>query len=102
MTTILEAYGSLFDRDFHIPLIGTDNWLAFTEDFFATAVLVSLVVFTIIRIKNAPSRKERESRFYGSHLLSLIHIYHQGGVQRRTARREPQARHRRDRRDARE
>jgi len=68
MTTILEAYGSLFDRDFHIPLIGTDNWLAFTEDFFATAVLVSLVVFTIIRIKNAPSRKERESRFYGSHL----------------------------------
>ena len=68
MTTILEAYGSLFSRNFHIPLIGTDNWLAFTEDFFATAVLVSLVVFTIIRIKSAPSRKERDSRFYGSHL----------------------------------
>ncbi len=68
MTTILEAYGSLFDRNFHIPLIGRDNWLGFIEDFFATAVLVSLVVFTVIRIKNAPSRKERESRFYGSHL----------------------------------
>jgi Fe-S oxidoreductase len=68
MTTILEAYGSLFSRNFHIPLIGRDSWLGFTEDFFATAVLVSLVVFTIIRIKNAPSRKERESRFYGSHL----------------------------------
>jgi len=68
MTTILEAYGSLFDRNFRIPLIGQDNWLAFTEDFFATAVLVSLVIFTIIRIKNAPSRKERGSRFYGSHL----------------------------------
>jgi Fe-S oxidoreductase len=68
MTTILEAYGSLFSRVFHIPLIGRDNWLAFTEDFFATAVLVSLVVFTIIRIKSAPSRKERESRFFGSHL----------------------------------
>jgi Fe-S oxidoreductase len=68
MTTILEAYGSLFSRNFHIPWIGRDNWLGFTEDFFATAVLVSLVVFTIIRIKNAPSRKERESRFYGSHL----------------------------------
>jgi Fe-S oxidoreductase len=27
-----------------------------------------LVVFTIIRIKNAPSRKERASRFFGSHL----------------------------------
>ncbi len=68
MTTILEAYGSLFSRNFHIPLIGTDNWLAFVEDFFATAVLVSLVVFTIIRVKNAPSRRDRSSRFYGSHL----------------------------------
>ena len=68
MTTIIEAYGSLFTRNFHIPLIGQDNWLAFIEDFFATAVLVSLVVFTIIRIKNAPSRKERDSRFYGSHM----------------------------------
>jgi len=68
MTTILEAYGSLFSRNFHIPLIGRDNWLAFVEDFFATAVLVSLVVFTIIRVRNAPSRKDRSSRFYGSHL----------------------------------
>ena len=68
LLTIIEAYGSLFQRNFHIPLIGTDNWLGFVEDFFATAVLVSLVVFSIIRIKNAPSRKERASRFYGSHL----------------------------------
>jgi Fe-S oxidoreductase len=68
MTTIIEAYGALFQRDFHIPLVGRDNWLAFVEDFFATAVLVSLVVFTIIRIKNAPARKDRSSRFYGSHL----------------------------------
>jgi Fe-S oxidoreductase len=68
MATIIEAYGSLFERSFHIPLIGTDNWLGFVEDFFATAVLVSLVVFTIIRVKNAPSRKDRSSRFYGSHL----------------------------------
>ena len=67
LTTILEAYGALFDRNFHIPWIGTDNWLAFTEDFFATAVLVSLVVFSIIRLKNAPSKKDRQSRFYGSH-----------------------------------
>ena len=67
MTTIIEAYGSLFQRDFHIPLIGQSNWLAFVEDFFATAVLVSLVVFTIIRALNAPARKDRSSRFYGSH-----------------------------------
>ncbi len=67
-TTIIEAYGGLFNRDFHIPFIGQSNWLAFTEDFFSVAVLVSLVVFTIIRIKNAPARKDRASRFYGSHL----------------------------------
>jgi len=67
LTTILEAYGALFDRDFHIPWIGQRNWLAFVEDFFATAVLVSLVVFAIIRLKNAPAKKQRESRFFGSH-----------------------------------
>ncbi|HVB51361.1 MAG TPA: (Fe-S)-binding protein [Acidimicrobiales bacterium] len=67
LTTILEAYGALFDRNFHIPWIGQSDWLAFVEDFFATAVLVSLVVFTIIRLRNAPSKKERASRFYGSH-----------------------------------
>ena len=67
MTTIIEAYGALFQRDFHIPWIGQSNWLAFVEDFFATAVLVSLVVFTIIRVVNAPARKDRASRFYGSH-----------------------------------
>ena len=68
LTTILEAYGALFVRDYAIPFIGRSNWLAFVEDFFATAVLASLLVFTVIRIKNAPSRKDRDSRFYGSHL----------------------------------
>jgi Fe-S oxidoreductase len=67
LTTILEAYGALFDRNFHIPWIGQMSWLAFVEDFFATAVLASLVVFAIIRVKNAPAKKERASRFYGSH-----------------------------------
>ena len=67
LLTIIEAYGALFNRDFAIPFIG--NWLAtgFIEDFFAAAVLVSLGVFSIIRIKNAPAKKQRQSRFYGSH-----------------------------------
>lgn len=68
LTTIVEAYGALFQRDFHIPVIGQSNWLGFVEDFFSVAVLLSLVVFAVIRIKNAPSRKDRSSRFYGSHL----------------------------------
>ncbi|MDA8117718.1 MAG: (Fe-S)-binding protein [Actinomycetota bacterium] len=65
--TIIEAYGALFQSNFAIPLIGHDSWLGFLEDFFSVAVLVALVVFTIIRIKNSPARKERSSRFYGSH-----------------------------------
>jgi Fe-S oxidoreductase len=67
LTTILEAYGALFNRDFHIPVIGQSNWLAFVEDFFATAVLVSLIVFSGLRLAQAPSRRQRQSRFFGSH-----------------------------------
>lgn len=65
--TIIEAYGCLFQRDFHIPLIGTWGALGFLEDFFAVAVLISLGVFTAIRIKNSPERENRRSRFFGSH-----------------------------------
>ena len=65
--TIIEAYGALVWRDFHIPLIGTWPVLGFLEDFFAVAVLVALVVFTVIRVKNNPKTEGRRSRFFGSH-----------------------------------
>ncbi len=65
--TILEAYGALFDRDFAIPVVGHWPLLGFLEDFFGVAVLVSLAAFAVIRIRNAPARQERASRFYGSH-----------------------------------
>jgi Fe-S oxidoreductase len=67
LLTIIEAYGALFQKTFHIPIIGTWNWVGAVEDFFACAVLVALIVFSVIRIKNAPQRLERKSRFYGSH-----------------------------------
>jgi Fe-S oxidoreductase len=67
LLTIIEAYGDLFDKYFHIPGIGTMAWLGFVEDFFACAVLVALVTFSIIRLMQAPARLERKSRFYGSH-----------------------------------
>ncbi len=67
MLTILEAYGALFDRDFHIPLIGQTAVIGFLEDFFAVSVLLALIVFTVIRIKNSPKRENRRSRFFGSH-----------------------------------
>ncbi|MEO6503190.1 MAG: Fe-S oxidoreductase, partial [Jatrophihabitantaceae bacterium] len=66
--TILEAYGALLiDRDFHIPIIGKWQALGFLEDFFALAVLAGLATFAVLRIRNAPKRKQRDSRFYGSH-----------------------------------
>jgi Fe-S oxidoreductase len=63
----LEAYGVLFDHDFHIPLIGRWSVLGFAQDFIAVMVLVSLVAFAVIRMRNDPEREERKSRFYGSH-----------------------------------
>ena len=63
----LEAYGTLFDYDFHIPLIGRWAVLGFLQDFIAVMVVVSLAAFAIIRIRQAPGRRERKSRFYGSH-----------------------------------
>ncbi|HTT87848.1 MAG TPA: (Fe-S)-binding protein [Acidimicrobiales bacterium] len=67
LLTILEAYGALFDRDFFIPLVGRGRGLGFVEDFFAVAVLAALCVFTVIRYANAPGRRGRLSRFFGSH-----------------------------------
>src|SRR5580658_3472046 len=61
--TIIEAFGDLFQATFHIPLIGTNSFVGFIEDFFACAVLLALIVFSIIRLKDAPSRLDRQSRF---------------------------------------
>ncbi len=65
--TIIESYGALVWRDFHIPLIGRWQVLGFLEDALATAVLVALAAFTVMRIRQAPARQQRASRFYGSH-----------------------------------
>ena len=65
--TIIEAFGCLFQRNFHIPLIGHTAVIGFLEDFFALAVLASLLVFVAIRVKHSPKRENRRSRFFGSH-----------------------------------
>jgi len=66
-TVYVEAYGALFDEDFAIPLIGKWDLLGALQDFIALAALVGLITFTVPRIKQAPERKQRASRFYGSH-----------------------------------
>ncbi len=64
----LEAYGALFDKDFHIPLIGTWAVLGFAQDLIALLALVGIVTFAVIRLRNSPAKLDRESRFKGSHL----------------------------------
>jgi Fe-S oxidoreductase len=63
----LEAYGTLFQPNFHIPLIGRWDALGFLQDFFAVAVLAGIIVFAIIRLRSEPKDYGRSSRFYGSH-----------------------------------
>ncbi|QJY45938.1 (Fe-S)-binding protein [Pseudonocardia broussonetiae] len=63
----LEAYGALFDPEFAIPFIGRWPVLGFLQDTIAVLALISLGVFSVIRLRNAPERKARASRFYGSH-----------------------------------
>jgi Fe-S oxidoreductase len=67
LVTVVEAVGALFDRHFSFPIIGHEPWLGALEDTMALLVLVALVVFAVIRIREAPARRERSSRFYGSH-----------------------------------
>jgi hypothetical protein len=70
MLTVVEGFGALFDRDFHLPLIGQQPWLGFLEDLVAVLVLVSVVIFAAIRIVHSPGREGRRSRFSGSHLAA--------------------------------
>ncbi len=66
--TIVEAYGALvISQDFAFPFFGHARWLGFLEDFFAVAVLLALAAFAIMRLRQAPARRQRASRFYGSH-----------------------------------
>ncbi len=64
----LEAYGSLFQTGFAIPIIGRWDLLGFAQDFIAVMALVGLAVFAAIRLREAPERLGRKSRFEGSHL----------------------------------
>ncbi len=65
--TIVETWGSLFVADYAFPWFGHARWLGFLEDFFSVAILASLAVFAVMRVQQAPERRHRDSRFYGSH-----------------------------------
>src|SRR5882757_1149980 len=66
-TVYIEAYGTLFVPNFHIPIVGRSDGLGFLQDFFALAVLLGIGTFAIIRLRSEPKEYGRSSRFYGSH-----------------------------------
>ncbi|MCA1703435.1 MAG: Fe-S oxidoreductase, partial [Actinobacteria bacterium] len=57
ITAYVEAYGALFDENFAIPLIGHWPVLGFGQDVIALAVLVSIIAFALIRIRQTPERR---------------------------------------------
>ncbi|KAA1249817.1 4Fe-4S dicluster domain-containing protein [Mycobacterium simiae] len=67
LTVYIEAYGLLFQPNFHIPIIGRWDALGFLQDFFATAVFLGIATFAVIRLRRSPREIGRSSRFYGSH-----------------------------------
>jgi Fe-S oxidoreductase len=67
LTVYIEAYGALFSENFAIPLIGHWPVLGFLQDVIALAVLISIITFAILRVRQNPERRQRASRFYGSH-----------------------------------
>ena len=69
-TVYLEAFGILFSRnpEWAIPVVGHWAVLGFAQDFIAVMALVGIVTFAVIRLRNAPDKLGRKSRFSGSHL----------------------------------
>ncbi len=69
-TVYLEAFGIMFSRnpEWAIPLVGHWDLLGFAQDTIAILCLVGLFLFWQIRLKNAPEKLGRSSRFKGSHL----------------------------------
>ncbi len=67
ITVYIEAYGTLFVPNFHIPIVGRWDALGFLQDFIALGVLAGISTFAIIRLRSEPKEYGRSSRFYGSH-----------------------------------
>jgi len=67
-TTIVEAFGAVYQEGFHIPLIGKWGPLGALQDFFVVAVLAGIVVALAIR------KIQKPGRFRGSHLKEADYI----------------------------
>ncbi|MGH2730343.1 MAG: hypothetical protein ACRDJI_06995, partial [Actinomycetota bacterium] len=67
-TTIIEAFGAVYQEGFHLPIIGRWGPLAALQDAFVVAVLVGIAMAFSIR------KLQRPGRFTGSHLKEADYI----------------------------
>jgi Fe-S oxidoreductase len=67
-TTIIEAFGAVYQEGFHLPLIGRWGPLGALQDFFIVAVLIGVGTAFWIR------RGQRPGRFRGSHSREAEYI----------------------------
>jgi Fe-S oxidoreductase len=73
-TTLVTAYGQLFDAHFALPLIG--HWLPFDwmVELLAWVMLVAIVALIIVRQVRHPKRVGRPSRFTGSTMWQAYYV----------------------------
>src|SRR5919108_4663888 len=62
LTTIVEAFGEVFDERFAIPVVGRTGWLGLLQDLFAVLVFIGVEMAVYFR------KVRRDERFTGSHL----------------------------------
>jgi len=73
-STLLEAYFELFDRNFHLPLIGQSDAYAMLIEVVTTLTLVGILTLIGIRLANRPGQAGRKSRFTGSTTWHAVFI----------------------------
>lgn len=61
-----EAYGQIFDPEFHWPIIGAWNIYILADELLGLGTVIGIIALMIIRQLNHPRVPERLSRFSGS------------------------------------
>ncbi len=73
-STLLEAYFELFDRDFHLPVIGETAAYAMVIEVVTALTLLGILTLIAIRVANRPGQAGRKSRFTGSTTWHAVFI----------------------------
>ena len=68
LTTIVEAFGAVYQAGFHLPVLGRFGPLGLLQDLFIVAVVAGIALAVAIR------KLQRPGRFKGSHLREADYI----------------------------